>query len=333
MRNEEITILGKILEEAKDGGVLLQARDGRIVVIQAEMLVKHVRNNDPYEPFSQEEMSHRLLEELPDGFKVHVSAHCLICYDIDPALADSHATLFEKLYKEFIDYWTGRGFPLHEPEHPLVSIVFADKHSYQKFVDRELGSAVEKIPSFYSLKNNYICMYSKIGQHSAGTDISRVTNVIHSATNQLAYNCGLLTRYADVPNWFSQGLATYFEALEFNTSPGWNISEQVNRNRLSEFRRTLQLRPLGRLASYISDDERLQSIEAGREAHAEAWALTYFLSNKRPTEFVNYAQMLSRKKAVRYDSPTRRLQEFKQFFGDNVEALEAEFLSYIQQLQ
>ena len=41
-----------------------------------------------------------------------------------------------------------------------------------------------------------------------------VATVVHEATHQMAFNCGLHTRYADIPVWVSEGIAMYFETLE-----------------------------------------------------------------------------------------------------------------------
>ena len=64
------------------------------------------------------------------------------------------------------------------------------------------------------------------------------------------------------------------------------------------------------------------------DAYAEAWALTYFLINKHPKAYVAYLAMLSKKKPLVEDGPEKRLDQFRQIFGE-LRPLDAEFLRYM----
>lgn len=130
---KQIHIDGRLLVTAQDGGLLLAARDGVLWAVPPEQQVKHTRDDAPFEPLKPEEMSRRLLAELPDGFNVHQTAHYVICYDTSRVYAQWCGALFERLYLAFTNFWSRKGFKLSEPEFPLVAIVFADKASYVKF--------------------------------------------------------------------------------------------------------------------------------------------------------------------------------------------------------
>jgi len=56
-----------MLVTAQDGGFLVLARDGTIWAIPPEEQVEHTSDNKPFEPFSRDEMSKRVLAELPPG--------------------------------------------------------------------------------------------------------------------------------------------------------------------------------------------------------------------------------------------------------------------------
>ena len=102
-------------------------------------------------PYSREEMTKRLLAELPPGFRVHSTTHYLIFYDTSPAYAQWCGSLFERLYMAFTNFWSRKGFELPQPEFPLVAVVFADKQSYLKFSKPELGEAGESIIGYFGL--------------------------------------------------------------------------------------------------------------------------------------------------------------------------------------
>ena len=70
-----------------------------------------------------------------------------------------------------------------------------------------------------------------------------MATIIHEATHQLAFNCGMQNRYADIPLWLSEGIAIYFETPDLRNKRGWRSIGSVNRVRLAEFRRYLRSRP------------------------------------------------------------------------------------------
>jgi len=151
--------------------------------------------------------------------------------------------------------------------------------------------------------------------------VQTVATIVHEATHQIAFNCGLHTRQSDCPLWFSEGIAVYFETPDLRSSRGWRGIGEVNWPRLKQFRSYLRRRPADSLVTLLSDDARLKSTEAGRDAYAEAWALTYFLINRHSEQYVSYLKLLSTKKAFCWDDAKTRLAEFKQVFGDDLEAL------------
>jgi len=102
----------------------------------------------------------------------------------------------------------------------------------------------------------------------------------------------------------------------------------VNRVRLEQFQIYLARRPADSLQTLVTADKRLQEVKQSLDAYAEAWALTYFLINKHPKEYIAYLRMLSQKKPLLRDSPETRLNEFQQSFG-NIKKLDTEFLRYM----
>ena len=155
-----------------------------------------------------------------------------------------------------------------------------------------------------------------------------VATVVHEATHQIAFNCGLHARYSDCPMWFSEGIALYFETPDLGSSKGWRTVGAVNQPRLSQFRQYLNGRPDDALATLVRDDERFRDTKKSPDAYAEAWALTYFLVRKRSEQYVAYLKMLSEKTPLLYDDQEARLKQFRRVFGD-LRALDAEFLRYM----
>jgi hypothetical protein len=346
-----IEVTGRPLAEVKEG-LLLLAQDGVIWAIKPEEQTERIDDGRPFQPYSRDEIAKRLLEGLPQGFRVHKTAHYLIFHDTSPAYAQWCGALFEQLYTAFTTFWTRKGFELRQPEFPLVAIVFADKSSYLKFTRPDLGDRGESIIGYFGLTTNRMTMYdltgvggqghgsgrgrtvAQINQVLAQSEAARtVATIIHEATHQLAFNCGLQVRLSDCPVWFSEGVAEYFETPDLRSAKGWKgIGQNVNAPRLEQFQQYLGSRPANSLETLLRDDARLLDPKQSLNAYAEAWALTYFLIRQHPKQYVAYVTMLSKKKPHVQDDAQTRLDEFRRAFGP-LDSVDAEFLRYLGRLR
>jgi hypothetical protein len=342
-------LVGKIEVEAVDGGVMLLGRDGALWPVTKEELLERRSDDKPFAPFTRDELVKQLATELP-GFKPHSTQHFLIHYNTSPAYAHWVGGLFEGLYKAFFNYWTQRGAVLHESQFPLVAIVFDGQDSFARHARAEIGDTANSIIGYYNLKTNRMTMYDLTGVESAGLANDRnaaarinqilsqpgaertVATIIHEATHQLAFNSGLQVRFADVPFWVSEGLAIYFETPNLESTKGWRNIGGINRVNLLNFRKYLPRRPAGSLEQLLCDDKRFRDPATSSDAYAESWALNYyFLKNKAKSEaYIKYLAALAQQKPLIDVEPDERIKQFKQFFGDDLLALEAEFLRFMR---
>ncbi len=346
-----IEVTGRVLTEAKDGGLLVMARDGTLWAIPPEEQVEHTSDKQPFQPYTRDEISKRLLAELPHGFRAHSTTHYLIFYNTSPAYAQWCGSLFERLYMAFTNFWSRKGFDLHPPEFPLVALVFADKQSYLDFTRPELGDAGESIIGYYALLTNRMTMYDLTGVESEGHGGGRtktaaqinqilarpdalrtVATIVHEATHQIAFNCGLHTRLSDCPRWFSEGIAEFFETPDLRSAKGWSGIGAVNPPRLDRFQQYAAARPANSLETLLRDDARFSDAKHSLDAYAESWALTYFLIHKHLKEYVAYLAMLSKKKPLLQDGRAKRLEQFRQAFGE-LKPLDVEFQRYMARLR
>jgi len=336
---------GRIVVEAVDGGVLFETRDSALWIVQPEEQVERSKDDVPYAPLPRTELAAALLKELPPGFETLETKHYLICFNTSRAYAQWCGSLFERLYSGFSNYWSNRGFNPTEPEHPLVAVVFADRVSYARYSRGELGDRVDSIIGYYSLRSNRMTMYDLTG--TAGTSASRgsaaqitrtlaqpdaaktVATIVHEATHQIAFNCGLHRRYADIPLWLSEGMAVFFETPDLDEGKGWRTIGDVNRARLFTFAAYARRRPADSLLSLLRENTRMQNAQTAVDAYAEAWALNYFLINARSKQYQAYLQTMAAKKALVSTTPEERLAEFRAAFGDDLAQLDRDFLSYV----
>lgn len=348
---EKLALSGEVVVDAQNGDVMLRSVDGRLWLIPAAEIVERTSDDKPFQGLSDEDAEKSLLTEFPDRFKIYRTAHYVICYNTSEAYAKWVGALYERLYSAFMNYWERRDFDMHAADTPLVVLIFDSKENYARHALKELGSDPGGMIAYYHMETNRVTMYDitgadainkQNGQRTAAqinTILSQpntaamVATVVHEATHQLAFNGGLQTRYADWPFWVSEGLAMYFETPSLGSSRGWTGLGKVNRVRLVQMRKYIATRGDNSLLTLISDDKRFRDPEVMLDTYAEAWAFNYFLIHKYSDEYFDYLHSLAKKKPLLEDTPEQRLEEFKQFFGEDLDDLDRKFTAYIRTLK
>jgi hypothetical protein len=341
------TIVGKVLVEALDGGMLLLADDGAQWMLQPNEIKDRKHDEKPFEPLTPEKLEDRLLAEMPDGFRVHRTAHYTICYNTSKSYAEWCGQLYERLYRAFFNYWKTRGWELSDPEFPLVALVFDTRQAFADYGRPELGDTVDNIIGYYNMRTNRVYMYDLTGADGIKRVAPRirdtalisqilmqpgaertVATIVHEATHQIAYNCGMQVRFADNPFWVSEGLAVFFESPDVDNSRGWKTVGVVNQVHLYNFHKFLRSRAADSLETLLSTDERFHDPKKAGDAYSEAWALNYFLLNRRKKQYVTYLKKLAEKPPLLQEAPEERMSLFKEVFGD-IEELDKDFVEYI----
>jgi hypothetical protein len=348
-------VSGKAIVTAQDGGLMLQSADGKLWNITSDEVAEYHQDDKPFAPLSAEQLKKEILKELPPGFDTIKTAHYLIFYNTSRGYALWCSALFERLYTSFISFWTHRGFKLHEPETPLVILIYADQATYVRQSTDELQGVANRVIGFYSLQTNRVKTYDLTGAQSVRqpgdnkrmdsaqinellslpSATTMVATVIHEATHQIAFNCGLQQRFADIPLWVAEGLAMYFETPDLTYGKGWRTIGEINTPRLERFQSYLLRRPADSLETLIADDKRFRGrdAQAALDAYAEAWALNYFLLRMHSKEYETYLKRLAEKEPLVWDEPAERLKEFKACFGSDLATLDAEFIRYMTRVR
>jgi hypothetical protein len=321
------TVRGRIMVEAQDGGLMLQSDDGRIWMIQPDQIINRQSNEEPFEPLTADEMAERMQEELPAGFSIYRTANYLIAHNTTDDYAKQVGLLFELLHKGFYTYWRNQGWRLPEPEFPLVALVFADRDDFLKHASAEVGQTANVVIGYYHLSSNRMTTFNM-------PNLERnVATIVHEATHQLAYNCGVQQRFADNPMWVSEGLAMFFESPDFQSAAKWRGIGRVNHVNLKRWRDYLPGRPADSLVTLISDDARFRSSETAGNAYAESWALTYYLLRTHREEFVDYMKKLSCGKPMVENSPRQRVTLFEETFGKSVAEIDKALVNYMRRVR
>lgn len=345
-------LTGQILVEAADGGLLLEAPDQELHLLEPQRITARSTDDAPFALLDSAQLAAQLLEELPDDFQIHQSKNYVIAYNTTRTYAKWCSSLLERLNKGFLGYWRKLDAEIAQPKQPLVVLVFSDKASYARCARKELGPAVNSVIGYYSITSNRVLMYDLTGEQAASRrqgnrgsihDITAtlstpaaaplVATIIHEATHQIAYNCGLQTRLADNPRWLSEGLALYFETPDLSNSRGWGGLGKVNRPRWNQFRLDYQQGRTITLEKLLTEDKLLAEPQTAQSAYAAAWAWNYYLIRNRPEEYVAYLRTLAEKPQLIWDEPKGRLTDFQAAFGNDFQALKADFFRQMSRIK
>ena len=343
---------GRVLVRAQDGGLLLEARSGRLWTITPEQLKDETETDQAFAPLKPEELAAVLKQEIaeagiPSDIAVHETEHYVICSAAGPAYAQWCGTLLERLYKAFHTFWKGRDFELTEPQFPLPVVIAADQKQFAALARYDRTPASANGQGYYLITANRITLYdltsapdrrpaanvAEVARRARQVPAS-VATVIHEATHQIAFNTGMHTRYADNPVWLTEGIAMYFETPDLKSSRGWRTIGRVNPARLRMYRDfATKRRQIDSLITLLGSNERFGNAETAGDAYAEAWALTCFLMRSRGRHLTGYLKAISQKPPLRFESAADRMKEFQAGFGDDLHALDRQLQSFVRRLK
>lgn len=348
------TVSGYVIAEGVEGGCLLQESDGRLRVIVAKETQLIKSSEEPFVSISNEQMAEKVLAELPKGFRTLTTKkkHYVICFNTTEAYAKWNGSLYERLFEGFYTYWKRLGVELHEPEFPLVAVVFESRDGYVQYAKKEEIANAESMIGYYNLLSNRIAGYDLTGIEGMippGKNVATaelvnrilaqpsaertVATVVHEAVHQLAYNSGLQTRLGDNPIAISEGLAMFFESPDFENPSGWGGIGKINRFNYEIFRRSFSSRQPNSLIKLLQDDTRFHDAATTTVAYGESWAFIYFLLNTRKKEFTAYLKELSRRPPLEPTDPKRRVGDLQKHFGEDLEKLDLDFVRYMSRLR
>ena len=266
-----------------------------------------------------------LAREFDRTLVIAASEHYLVCAPTREA-ARLYADTFEELYRTFRGYFSIRNIPVAEPEFALVAVVWPDARTFSEYCLRDDIRAMPGLAGYYSPQTNRVALYE--------TDWENLRNtIIHEGTHQVAFNTGVHSRVGETPKWLVEGLATTFEVDGVRHGQLREpVLSRVNRDRLSYFAHSRDNRgTTGRIEEVITSDNRFRTDTL--QAYADAWAVTFFLLETRPTQYANYLAAISKRDPLRSYTAEQRLEDFRKAFGADLPWLDVEFQRFMERLQ
>jgi hypothetical protein len=225
-------------------------------------------------------------------FTVGRKDHFLGMGDAPEVFRQSALTICESLSAAFLPHFRDNGFKLALPSHRLTVITLKDKQSYGAFLGEDPGKMVG---GHYDLDTNRLVMFDfrpASDEIDLQADPERVNllALVHETTHLLCFNTGILSRQTDVPDWVSEGLATYAELWQKNKRPATPIGS-VNRPWLLCLRAA---RSWIAISELVADDKTFWDKNTQQLSYAESWLLVHYLmtSKSQRPKFRSYLAAL-----------------------------------------
>jgi hypothetical protein len=337
------TVLGELVSERPNFGHLILNADGELITIDRDELKSLVDSPGILEPTALKAIGEKLLLELPPGSKFFTTEHYVVGYNTTETYARWNAKLYEQRLKAFLKYWNAKGLKLQKPRFPLVALIFESQRDYVAYASKEFAGS-ERTFGYYHQGRNRLASYDLTGVEGVlppGVKVNReellntllsrpeaertISTIIHEATHQMAFNCGLQTRLGDNPLWLSEGLATYFE-----TPAGIG---KLNTFTLSNLAQSFPMRDQDSLVNLLTNDSFLRNEATTLRGYGEAWGLFHYLAQSNPKGLAKYFDRI-RSIPIGFQSNAKeRLDIFRDCFGDDLEKLDQDFVKHIRKLR
>lgn len=138
--------------------VWLVQRDGRMHTLEVKKIESFRKLADQFSPLSAGHVRDELRRELV-GEKMEIIGTGKYLVAGPPALVGEYAQLFEDQYRAVYSYFSVRGFSIHEPEFPLIAIIFPDVKSFAKYAAKDKVEARGGLKGYYVQSSNRIALY------------------------------------------------------------------------------------------------------------------------------------------------------------------------------
>lgn len=278
------------------GKIHLEVGDQRIVLLPDGQLVVRPASQSPVteRPFKAAEMdalAAELTESTFKGFKTKQTNHYLYIYNTSDGFALAASRILETMFPGVNGYAKAQKIEVHDPEVPLVVIMFRTEDEFQKF--RRMPDGVV---AYYNILDNRVVMYEESQLYKVKPEMGlqqSISTIAHEGAHQILHNIGVQQRLSMWPMWLAEGFAEFFAPTIPGRGLRWKGAGQVNDLRMFELENYIKAR-----SADTSDGQMIiDTVSAARlssTGYAAAWSLTHFLAKTRRNEFHAYVNEVSK---------------------------------------
>lgn len=323
------------------GKTYLRIGDAQVVLLPDGQLVARSNvdaqpTDRPFEAESKDKIAARLLQGQLRGFQTKQTRRYLYVYNTSEEFSLATSRILETMFPGVVAYAKAQKIDTHDPEVPLVVLMFRTEDQFQQFQRMPQG-----VVAYYNTLTNHVVMYeeSRLVELKPELAIQQsISTIAHEGVHQILHNIGVQQRLSMWPMWLSEGLAEFFAPTTFGKRLGWRGAGEVNDMRMFELEMYLKSReadqPSGQMVEHTVAAGRLTST-----GYASAWSLTHYLAKNRRANFNNYVREISQlgplETAGEIVAPgvvEENVALFKKHFGDDLQDVETRLVQHLKKL-
>lgn len=229
---------------------------------------------------------------------------------VKSVLAQS-AEFMSKVEGIFAKFAESVSIELQDPKHPLVLLIFESDRDFEAHAKQVAGAlSARRISGFYSYRSNHLMIRM--------SECRSFEVPLHEAIHQQVFNRGMLQRFAPIPAWFNEGIATAFQGKGARPAGG---PDKVNPRYAQRAMAGTNID----WSAVVADDRAFRGNILAADAYTHAWSLHWLLVTRYQEQYQTFVRMLGQKQPLEADNPNQRLREFDAAFGKDVRLLQREF--------
>ncbi|MFI4876306.1 MAG: DUF1570 domain-containing protein [Blastopirellula sp. JB062] len=312
---------------------VVELPDGQLVVRRKDELRRPDNADEKFRGVDKRTLAKRLEEKFP-GFKTRTSRHYVFVYNASDQFAEATMRILESMIPGMLKHAKAQRIDVHEPDVPLVAIMFATEAEYQRFSDVPDG-----VVAFYDTLANHVVMYERPSSPPLKQDLylkQAISTIAHEGAHQILHNIGVQQRLSRWPMWISEGIAEYYAPTEFGSRMKWKGAGVINDMRMFELESYIK----GKDAEQADGEMVEQTVKAARltsTGYASAWGLTHYLASQRRSDFNELMRQLSEIKplegSVNVSSGGVILDnqdDFAKHFGEDLSEIEKGMIAHLK---
>lgn len=336
-----------------DTACWIEAQDGRLSCLSLQEITAFRKAAPEFRALGVMEVRDQLARELGRDYEVAAAGQYVVA--APPGRARPCAVLLDQVHRQFTTFFSRRNFGLTQPEFPLIALILPNADAFSAYCRADGLPYAPGLMGYYNPESNRIALYEgrralsvvePLPEQPLWRDARRAAplaavtapwtieadfrdTLVHEATHQLAFNMGLHTRIGENPRWVVEGLAMIFERDTGGSERYGSEGRRINPERHQWFMQRARQR-LVPVKEFVAADRPFGA--ATLDAYSQAWALTFYLSERRSADFATYLKMIRERDVLADYTADQRVADFQNCFGRDLDWLQVEWLRFMDQL-
>lgn len=310
-----------------DGSTLVVAKvhvevADRFLVVMPDGKLRSVLQSDaqlteePYVGLTPDEMIKALTGDQFSAFKSRKTTHFVFIYNTSEPFLTATSQILESMYRPLLSFFQREKFEVHDPDTPLVVIMFRTRDEFDAY--RRMP---EGVAAYYDIVSNYVILHEQSELTEIAPELAvkqSISTIAHEGVHQLLHNIGVQQRLSEWPAWISEGLPEFFAPTEVSQRVRWKGLFQVNDLRLHTLVKHFEKVGVENGRSQLVDPV-IAADQLDALGYAKSWALVHFLARAKRKEMFDFFRKISQIGPL--ESCEDQVALFKTCFGEETDRL------------